>query len=257
MEIRKEDYTPEFEDVLEHCKKHNLFLGEGNPNAQILLIGKEVGGNKPNSLEEIKQLSDRDVERNLKDWQDGYNLEKIKADIFKNSKNPTWNNYQKLVSKILNSNLDKYDFLNHCFMTELSQIHLPNSNYLKEKGWEKEGNNIRQKNITERESLFSMTFFRSFPIIIMACGHYPRDFGFDIQYVFDVECKEKVLVRTERVKNRWYNIHIQNNGNSRILIHTRQFSTQRESSETLYPLINTIAEKCRSFITKNLTVIQI
>ncbi|GHT17883.1 hypothetical protein FACS189429_2990 [Bacteroidia bacterium] len=33
----------EFEKALKFCKDNNLYLGEGNPDAKILLVGKDPG----------------------------------------------------------------------------------------------------------------------------------------------------------------------------------------------------------------------
>ena len=173
MENKKENYIPEFQEVLTHCESNKLFLGEGNPNAKILIIGKEVGGGSPKLLEEIVKCSDNDAKRNIETWTNpnGYNLNKLKTDVFNNGKNPTWNNYQKIVSEIIGNDLgkDNYNFLDYCFMTELSQIHLPKSNYGKNltKKENQEIDTIRKKSITKRAKLLSMPFFRNFPIIII------------------------------------------------------------------------------------------
>ena len=242
MEIKKENYTPEFQEVLKHCESNKLFLGEGNPNSKILIIGKEVGGGSPKSLEEIIRSSDDDAKRNIETWTNpnGYDLMKLKTDIFNDGKNPTWSNYQKLVSKIIGKDLgkDNYNFLDYCFMTELSQIHLPNSNYDKNltKEESQEIKTIRQKSVKERAELLSMPFFRNFPIIIMACGHYPRELNFDIEKVFSVEWTKET--KGLSIGN-FYNLHY---GTDKILIHTRQVSLGVTNQ-----LLFEIAELCKSF----------
>jgi len=228
MEKKNEKYTPEFEQVLDYCEKNCLFLGEGNPNGKILIVGKEVGGDQPESVEKIIEISNKDVKRNLEAWNNpaGYDLKKLKDDIYKNHKNPTWTNYQKLTNKIIKEDLGKnYNFLDYCFMTELSQIHLPNSDYGEnfQKEERQEIDRIKKDSLIEREKLLSMPFFRNFPIVILACGHYPttefKNYKFDIEKVFEVKWEKP----TKEVGNNWYNVHY-NSNNSKIVIHTRQLS---------------------------------
>ena len=33
-------FSSDFKDIITYCKEHELFLGSGNPNADILIIGK-------------------------------------------------------------------------------------------------------------------------------------------------------------------------------------------------------------------------
>lgn len=228
MEKKEIIYSPEFMEVLNHCKEKKLYLGEGKPNAKILIVGKEVGGGNPKSLEEIIRSSDNDVKRNIETWTNpnGYDLNQIKTDIFNNGKNPTWNNYQKLVSEIIRKDLgkDNYNFLDYCFMTEFSQIHLPKSTYCPSDIDKKEFLKIKTESINKRKILFERSFFKNFPIIIMACGHYPtRDFPFDMQKAFNVQFEEE---KSKEINNNlplgyYCNLHY---GKDRILIHTRQLS---------------------------------
>lgn len=70
--MKKINYTSQFKEVLNQCKQNELFLGLGNPNAKILIIGKEAAIDKENNLKycELK------VEKNLKDW--GHNCDNNK-----------------------------------------------------------------------------------------------------------------------------------------------------------------------------------
>lgn len=47
MKDKKAFYNQEFSNVLEYCKNNYLFLGEGTPSADILIIGKECGSIAP------------------------------------------------------------------------------------------------------------------------------------------------------------------------------------------------------------------
>lgn len=57
MEYKK--FQSDFIDILQYCEKHQLYLGEGNPNSQVLIIGKEIG----HQAFEVKTMSDFDYDR--------------------------------------------------------------------------------------------------------------------------------------------------------------------------------------------------
>ncbi len=265
------NYSNQFVDVLNYCKKNNLYLGEGNSNAKILLIGKEAGMNNAESKElnnssdkfkYIENLSNETVINNLFSLSNDYGnlgLPKLKADI---AYNPTWSNYQRLINlikgideqEIKRGSKNNWDFLNDCFITEISQIRLPKSNYLVENGF---SNSIKEESIKNRAKLFQEPFFRKFPIVIIACGkdyidNHNFEYDFNIERDFDVCFTGKTIeVLKEGDKKRWYNIHYQKKGIPRLVIHTRQFSTQRESTTSIYPLIDEIASICKDFIVTN------
>jgi hypothetical protein len=221
--------------VLYYCEKEKLYFGEGTATARILFIGKECGWNdgmlNPDKKENIELQAQRSAEHNLNCWRNGNGcLDKLKADALQFWANsPTWGNYQKLVQQIIGKEIPKYDFLDYSFITELSQISLPNSKHLKE-------NDLTRASIEKRKSLFEQDFFQNFPIVIMACGHYPREFDFDIEKIFGVKWvgETKVLSR-----GNYYNIHY---GKDKILIHTRQVS-----SGVTNELLSEIANLCKDF----------
>lgn len=221
-------FKTEFKNAVEFCVKNGLYLGEGNPNSNILIVGKEIGL----ALEEDKtpsiSKSNEDNNQNLINWQtiiDRDDLEVYLENIrnsFQETPNSTWNNYQKIVNTILGDDLSekKFDFLNSTFITELNQIRLSyssqaNTNELK---------TARSNSIEKRKALFELDFFQNFPIVIMACGHYPtKEFNFDMEKIFNVKWDGTTV---ELSKNNYYNLHFGKtpNGKDRVLIHTRQVS---------------------------------
>lgn len=211
--------STDLKNVLEYCINGKLFLGEGTSTSQLLIIGKESGWNdkmpKSNSIKNILLQEKKSTEHNLKCWQNNnYKgcLDQLKADALQDWPNsPTWRNYQVLVERIIGKKVGKYDFLDYCFISELSQINLPNSNHLGI-------NDLTRESVKKRELLFKQNFFQKFPIIIMPCGHYPRDFDFSIEDIFDVKWTGETTVLS---KGNWYNVHY---GKDKILIHTRQVS---------------------------------
>lgn len=272
-------YNKEFHEVLNYCKQENLFLGEGTPNADILIVGKECGFNKekrdrlkkveesgcPESLKrEILDISKEEVDSNLKRLSNDYlneGLPKVKKEV---NSNATWRNYHRLVSlingvdkdQITKGGKDDWGFLDSCFITELSQLQLPNSSYLKSNGISDE---IRKDSITKRSEMFHKAFFRRFPIVIVAVGPHYIDiekykYGFNIEWDFKVKYlntihfKVEVSKKTKRQSARWYNVHKSTEGTPRLVIHTRQLSTVGEPNESLYPLMDEIANTCKEFM---------
>ncbi len=241
--MKIKNHNADFKEVLAYCRDNNLFVGEGNPNSKILLIGKEINpgeSNLPeiNPLDVICNISGKDVQRNLKDWntQGGYDVGKIQSDIWRDGRHATWMNYQKLTGGIIGSDLGRsdYRFLDHCFMTEMNDIHLPYSAFggreLRPKI-----NEMRRESVGKRAKLFAMPFFRQF--VIMACGHYPKMFGFDIEKGFGVRWEEKESYTLGN--GNFCNVH---RGDGKIVIHTRQMSNGVSNA-----LIDKIAALCRPF----------
>lgn len=101
---------------------------------------------------------------------------------------------------------EKIDFHKYAFITELSDNTMSNSR--KSKATE-ESINIRC------QKLLSHKFFKTFPIIIVPCGHYIRDYKINLEELF----KQK-FQRTDD-DGEWINVHSNEN---RILLHTRHLS---------------------------------
>ena len=263
-------FNPEFFKALAYCKDNNLFLGEGNPDADILIIGKECGLDKKKS-ESLKDAPDKEkwlIENSENEVKS--NLDRLEKDYHKiwlphlkahTNSHATWRSYHKLVSlirgvsedEITKGGINDWGFLDHCFITEMSQLQMPNSNYLEEK---KLSDDIRKKSVEKRAKLFQQRFFRKFPIVIIAIGHYYLNIGkhkydFDIEREFNVKYDgQTVEVIEEGNRKRWYNIHREIDGEPRIVIHTRQLSTQRESATSLDLLMEKIAKESKPYLRK-------
>jgi len=245
----------DLQKVLEFCENEKLYFGEGNPNAKILFIGQEIGYGleklkyKQPNFAEIKEKSEKEINQNLRFWQERCQsnyVEQYLQDIerlFREKPNRTWENYQKIVNVILGRDINEkqHDFLNYSFITEYSQLSLPKSQYRPKEMDKKEFDKKKKESINERKALFSQEFFQNFPIIIMACGHYPTKlFPMDIETVFGVkwcgESKGKI--------GNYYNLH---QGENKILIHTRQVS-MGVTNELLFE----IAELCKPIYDKHI-----
>ena len=197
-----------FEKYLKECKNRNEWCGQGNPNAHILIIGKESYNKdlitNPIILQEKLQCQ--------------YDL--CKSGDFgnaKRNKNPTWSNYQLLIEKVygpqIEFNPELFDFEKYAFTTELSSIPRKNSNYTEAKS-----------SIKDRLLFFEKSeFIKSFPVIILACGGYIRNDEKvrEIDDTFHVEFYQ--VYGSKESRNRFWT-HIDKNNPKKLVIHTRQFS---------------------------------
>lgn len=238
------EYTPEFREFLaiaQKCKQ--AYVGYGNPNASILIVA-----NEPGAVD--KFLIKNDLQRNLEMWKknlSGKSMESVE-DIFNRDNtldwdkfNPlwpykgqhftignefrhtsrSWLQYQKLIDMIISpknecerSKYDQLDFFRHAFVTDFSAVYGRSSKDIPKE--------TRLQSIMERLPLFNSAFITHFPIIIVASGHYVRDFKplTDLRNVF------QGFVDVELIKDDkgWRNIHYSED-KKRILIHTHHFAS--------------------------------
>lgn len=252
-------YNKEFVEAYNYCKANNLYLGLGNPNGKILLIGKETSNDKIgfdemsninlNSWEDIisKNKSSNEIgfleDNALFPWKgQQFSIRSVKKDGTikgESGTSSTWYYYQYLIDRIYSKahkeKKDLIDFHEICFQSEMNQLNAKKSDDIQK------GDLLRIKSIKDREKLFTLNFFRNFDIIILASGHYHKDFDFNIQKTFDVKWTGKTNFVS---KGNWYNLHYDNiEQPKRILIHTRQFSTLITKE-----LINAIANECKLFV---------
>src|SRR5690606_7058560 len=231
----------------------------GNPNGKILLIGKETSDDKIgfDEMSKVNLESWNDIISTNKSIEDvgflkdnalfpwkgqKFTIRRIKKDgtiTGETGTSTTWYYYQYLTdliySKTPKGKEDLIDFHEFCFQSEMNQLNAKKSNDIPK-------NDLRRiKSIKDREKLFALNYFRNFDVIILASGHYHKDFDFDIQKTFGVKWTGKTNVLS---KGNWYNLHYDNlEKPRRILIHTRQFSTLITKE-----LIEAIANECRKFI---------
>lgn len=240
----------------------NLYLGTGNPNSKILIIGKE------SAIDMVlnKEQYEREIINNPIDWRRNlvnnttqesvcswfsdnsmynpiypYKGQLNKIENKKTGENGgtsrTFHNYQKLIDKLFNKNQKSLNINFHekCFITELNSATAKYSNLV----------NVEERNssIKTRQDLLENSFYQSFPIIIIAVGHYVRDFNIDIQKLFKV----KFDVETGTIplsKTNYINLHYDDIANpSRLVIHTNQLSINITDI-----LIDQLADRVRKFL---------
>lgn len=240
------DYSKEFLDLIAFTKKTEDFIGYGNPNAKILIIGKEEALDM--GKEHDKRIYEIAVKPNCKLWKEKVlDLSSITPDsipVWKDSEdfnplypwkgddlpNGTWKNYQKLINRLYpTADVGKMTtFHQYAFITEFNDRPSKTS---------KRKDSKVQERITHRcENILNHPFYKSFPIVIAACGHYVRDYNINLEELFNQKHIEFKPVK----KSAWLNIHKKDN---RILIHTRQLSNSFSPE-----LINCITDYCIPYI---------
>ena len=257
-------YTEKFKQVVQYCKENNLFVGYGNPNGKVLVIGKEAAHiGKEETTENLEKKKEELFQSNVSQWEhilstnevpnyDGerpishenplyaYGNQFNKKDIRKEGKpynggtSDTYLNYEKLYEQLFlqGEKLEKINFQKEFFITEFSDY--PTKESYKNEDIEA----LRKQSIEERKPLFALPFFKEFPIVIVAAGDYPEKYNFDMQQTFDVQWEGKTI----EVGKYWYNLHFSKD-NKRILIHTRQLSNSFSRE-----LILAIANEAKKFL---------
>jgi len=212
-----------FEEFINECEKEPLTLcGQGNPNADFLIIGKESTDISEKSLvqniERCRNKMERDAPRPI------------------NPKNKTWANYQYLLDEIYQrkSDLDdKWDFEKYAFTTELSSTPRKNSKYSEAKS-----------SIQDRLRFFEKSkFIQDFPVIVLACGGYIRnnDKVREIDDTFHVTFSKRYDYSTRN----WFCTHYDDTIPKRLVIHTRQLS-----NGVSYEMIDKMASVIRDHLIK-------
>ena len=230
----------------------NTFLGTGNPNSKILIVGKEVATDTEEGTN--KELENKNIEsfnNNCSDWLK--NIDKNISqnqinnwDFKQNNNNPlyafkglsinieghTWRKYQKLNNYIFDKiNNTEINFQEEFFITEMST--LPSKTT---------GKAIAKKDFKEKMKLRKDTFFKSdfiqeFPIVILACSNYIT--GEEITDIFKVDFIKELGDTTQK-----YWIHY-NSNKTKLVIHTRQLSANVSDK-----LLNDIANEVKKILVK-------
>lgn len=247
------NYSDKFQEMLDIAEKNNLYAGSGNPNAKILIIGKELAFN-PEKQDQAKYEIDDNIpnwkknianhitQQDIPDWKDEYwkELDWKKLNplyLYKHStqkEGHTWNKYQKLIEYIrgVSSHKKETDFQEFVFLTEYNQ--LPSKNSAQQEDKDKQMTSIKKRN----EFFKTTPFFQDFPIVIVAAGPYAdihKEPGIDLKETFNVEYKGYIKLQ----KGNWYALF---NASNKLVIHTRQLSM-----DTTDKLLEEIAKKVKDF----------
>ncbi|RZJ34725.1 MAG: hypothetical protein EOO51_08335 [Flavobacterium sp.] len=231
-----------FNDFIEKCIVHNQYVGLGNPNSKILLVGKEAG--IPIGIESYHGSGSS--------WKENNYSIRFPAESKLRNFNHTWQKYQKLYELILNrltiketvEKLDKYEitFVENVFTTELSNLHAPNTKDAKSQA------DFSSELIKRKEQFWKDSFIDNFPIVIIfgTDNKYIETYPGEVCELFDVEFSEMITIsKSEKI---WvhYSKDISARVHPRLVIHTRHV-TYGASSE----LFERIAEIVATFANRN------
>lgn len=199
---------------------NNFYIGTGNPNSKILIIGKEsaIENNDLPSLEWYRN--------NAKDWKkhiDNKTCEVLeyhvdeKHPLRKSWSRNTWSKYQRLSDYIFEKNPEnfKVDFLNHFFTSEINDS--PSKTTSK----------ADKTNISSRKEILKTSkFYQDFPVIILACSNYitNTEDKREINNIFDVEYIGDEIGKRFYSPGNWCFLHY-NKEKTKLVIHTRQLSS--------------------------------
>ena len=199
------------------CDKENQWVGQGNPLSDILIVGKEPAIQSDDDKKDIRD----NIRWNLNGLESGkYHVVQVKRSDCKGGH--TWQKYQTLIDYIYKgelSNSETLDFESRVLTTEANNT-VSKRTFNAKKAFE------------ERKKMFILSecdFIRNFPVTILACGNYYtnndkiREIDTIYDVTFDVEGGERVMFSH---KGKPYKFWIHHNADrSRLLIHTRQLST--------------------------------
>lgn len=261
------EYNESFKELL-NIQHLDGYIGHGNPNAKILILGQEPAQDfgSDNYMHEIAdnqaQWLDM-VGRNIGYESISFDTQSfgsplwpwanqrfaVRTELRKNNDGDTslivrgahgtaktWYNYQKLIFGILKRGLVKdgqLEFHKYSFHTDMSAM-------ASKKHSEIDKNTAKESVYKRAVKLFSADFFRHFPVVIAPVGHFPRDFYGDDYFhaAFGVE------FHPDESKD-WINVNIREDKDyPQILIHCKQIA--RASNE----YIEEIASTARIFAEK-------
>lgn len=210
-------YSREFKEFVKNGQSSPYYVGTGNPNANILFIGKE------SAISDDNIESKKWYHKNASDW--GKHIADNTCEIlsypitedheFRKEKSwgkNTWSKYQKLTNHIFNKEEKPYhvDFLVNVFTTEINDCPSKNTS------------TANKNKLNERKLLFKESdFIQNFPVIVLACSNYIRNNNEvrEIDEMFNVEYSDGKTY----TKTNWFFSHY-NDDNTKLVIHTRQLS---------------------------------
>lgn len=195
------------------------FIGTGNPNSNILIVGKE------SAIDSNDNLGMCWYNNNAIDWKKHiFNNTSEELEYFVNENNHlrkgwgknTWSKYQKLNDYIFEKTPKSFyvDFLKNIFTTEINDS--PDKNTV----------NANKSGLNERKRLFKKSaFIQNFPVVILACSNYIQnnDNIREIDDIFNVTYFGDEKGKYWYNKGNWFFLHYTPDY-KKLVIHTRQLS---------------------------------
>lgn len=219
-----------FTEMLKQAKEQNFgYIGKGNIEAKILIIGKEIATPETDT-ETLNEYNgnlaqwERDIDKDLWDipLRDRskyspvcpYKGQYMRLDdgLGNWGTSKTWLNYQKLHNYIFGTSYDRINFHKNFFITELNDNPSPKTQ------------NAKTDNLEERKHFIKNSeYFQSFSIVVLAgLGYYEvSDTKNDVEDIFGVKFTEKKIVDDKEKQCYW--VHW-NKSRTKLVINTRQLS---------------------------------
>ena len=239
-----------YTDNLKQVTTLDTYIGSGNPNSKILIVGKEVATDVEEGIhKELEQMNLEAYNNNCHSWRQNIEMQLTQLDVpnwsFDSKENNplyafkgveikkeghTWRKYQKLNNYIFEKNDNKaLNFQEDFFTTEMSILPSKTTGEAQRKEGFQEQLNLR------KDTFFRSEFIQDFPVVILACGDYIS--GQQICNIFNVHFTEE---RGTKRQNFW--IH-SNANKTKLVVHTRQLSADVSDE-----LLRGIAEEIRIFL---------
>lgn len=231
-------YNQKFNQLLDNIDDHE-YVGLGNPNSNILFVGKEaaidiqINDDFQNIKEKLKLIHGSKINWKSNNFDYSHNPTEFK------NLSDTWQNYQQLYNNIFIEKKQNTSatFLKEVFTTEMSNLPAKTTDKAKK-------NPFLKKELEKRkENFFTAEFIQSFPVIVLACSDYilNNDKKREIDYTFKVEFNGEFK---EYSKGNWFFNHY-NTDETKIVIHTRQLSSNVNND-----LLTDIGTKIREHLIK-------
>lgn len=232
------NYNQRFIRLLDNIDNHE-YVGLGNPDSNILFVGKEaaidieINDDFQKIKEKLKRLHGSKINWKSNNFDYSHNPIEIK------NLSDTWQNYQQLYNNIFFEKKQNTSatFLKEVFTTEMSNLPAKTTGKAKK-------NLFFKKELKRRkENFFTSEFIQSFPVVVLACSDYimNNDKKREIDYTFKVEFNGEFK---EYSKGNWFFNHY-NADETKIVIHTRQLSSNVNND-----LLTDIGTKIREHLIK-------
>lgn len=212
-------YSQNFKQFISRCSEkcngniteEDFYIGRGNPMSPILFVGQEPSGNEGDSC--LSSWTQR-----VAGTFDGISLKNnLPAQHM-------WRNHQRLFESIrygkYNPHPEHIDFETHIFTTEMSG--LANRQNAEARKMVGHAEQLQWR----KDNFFTDEFFKSFNVIVLACGNYLRNDGYngdwEINRIFDVNYDANGKHHYSE-SNDFYCHH--STDGSRLVIHTRNLSS--------------------------------
>jgi|SRR5690554_257466 len=203
-------YSENFKKLIV-ASSEKTYIGRGNPNANILFVGKEYS--KPNEKAEFEsKFWNEKIAKN-----EIVNLTHIKNV----GEGHTWNKYQNLHDYIFEkTKTNKFDFEELIFTTEMSEI--PQKNTINAR----KNPEFKPKLAQRKIDFFRSKFIQDFPVIVLACSDYitPHEIYDIFDVSFEIGGKFPNDDSNSMQNHFWVHYNKDKNKKPKLVIHTRQLS---------------------------------